>query len=157
MEEALSRQFGVDVALRQSVAVRDRMSAEGVHVNIPYRRIGRVLASTMTILLIGCDGPPSALQPAGRGAEKIASLFWVMTTGGEIIWSLAAGRLVHVFVAAVAVFIGNCDQCAMQWELAMGIIGGATLAYVWLGPLPEMASSAFFAHMTPPRQRRRFP
>lgn len=30
----------------------------------------------------------------------------------------------------------------------MGTIGGLTLAYAWLGPLPEMAKHAFFAHMT---------
>jgi len=31
---------------------------------------------------------------------------------------------------------------------ALGIAGSVTLAYAWLGPLPEMATHAFYAHMT---------
>lgn len=34
----------------------------------------------------------------------------------------------------------------MRFTLA--IIGSLILAYAWLGPLPELASQAFFAHMT---------
>jgi cytochrome c oxidase subunit 2 len=37
-------------------------------------------------LLTACDGSQSALAPAGRGAERIAELFWWMTTGSVVIW-----------------------------------------------------------------------
>lgn len=36
--------------------------------------------------LTGCSGPQSALDPAGRGAERIADLFWWMGLGGLVIW-----------------------------------------------------------------------
>ena len=38
------------------------------------------------LLLAGCDGPQSALDPAGRGAERIADLFWWMSAGAILIW-----------------------------------------------------------------------
>lgn len=38
------------------------------------------------LLLAGCSGPQSALDPAGRGAESIADLFWWMTSGAIVIW-----------------------------------------------------------------------
>lgn len=37
-------------------------------------------------LLAGCGGPQSALEPAGRGAETIARLFWWMAAGAVVVW-----------------------------------------------------------------------
>lgn len=39
-----------------------------------------------SLVLAGCDGPQSALDPAGRSAERIAELFWAMTAGAVVIW-----------------------------------------------------------------------
>jgi cytochrome c oxidase subunit 2 len=36
--------------------------------------------------LAACEGPQSALEPAGRSAERIADIFWWMTAGAVIIW-----------------------------------------------------------------------
>jgi cytochrome c oxidase subunit 2 len=36
--------------------------------------------------LAGCAGPQSTLDPAGRGAERIADIFWWMTISGVVIW-----------------------------------------------------------------------
>jgi cytochrome c oxidase subunit 2 len=44
------------------------------------------VVSTGTLLLASCHGPQSALDPAGRGAERIAAIFWWMAAGGVIIW-----------------------------------------------------------------------
>lgn len=43
--------------------------------------------------MLGCGsgGPQSALEPAGRGAEQIANLFWGMTAGAVTIWLLVMG------------------------------------------------------------------
>lgn len=38
------------------------------------------------VVLLGCKGPQSALDPAGRGAKQIADLLWWMTVGGVVIW-----------------------------------------------------------------------
>jgi cytochrome c oxidase subunit 2 len=57
------------------------------------------LVSMSALLLAGCEGPQSALAPAGRGAERIADLFWWMAGGAGIIWlaviSLAIYSLRH--------------------------------------------------------------
>lgn len=38
-------------------------------------------------LLSGCAGIQSALDPAGEEAAQVATLFWVMTVGGALIWA----------------------------------------------------------------------
>lgn len=42
-------------------------------------------------LACGCGGPQSALDPAGRGAQQIADLFWGMTVGAVVIWAAVVG------------------------------------------------------------------
>lgn len=46
-------------------------------------------------LLLGCDGPQSALNPAGRGAERITELLWWMTIGGGVIWLVVIGLAIY--------------------------------------------------------------
>lgn len=48
-------------------------------------------------ILAGCDGPQSALDPAGHDAERIADLFWVMCIASVVIW---AGVMAVAFYAA---------------------------------------------------------
>src|SRR5687767_9966839 len=38
------------------------------------------------LLLVGCHGKQSALDPAGREAEQLAGLFWWMTAGAVVVW-----------------------------------------------------------------------
>lgn len=47
-------------------------------------RCGTVLCAAL--LLSACDGPQSALAPAGRDAEQIATLFYWMVGGGVVVW-----------------------------------------------------------------------
>jgi len=49
------------------------------------------------LLLAGCGGPQSALEPAGRGAERIALLFWWMAGGTAVIWLAVVGLAVYAF------------------------------------------------------------
>ncbi|NKQ09349.1 cytochrome c oxidase subunit II [Pseudomonas sp. SST3] len=42
-------------------------------------------------LLVACDGQQSTLNPAGTGAESIATLFWWMCAGGVLIWAVVMG------------------------------------------------------------------
>jgi cytochrome c oxidase subunit 2 len=39
-----------------------------------------------SLLITSCSGPQSTLAPAGRGAERIADLFWWMFGGLVVIW-----------------------------------------------------------------------
>lgn len=50
------------------------------------------------LALSGCYGPQSALAPRGDEAERVHTLFWVMTVGGGVIFAGVA------VVAAVAIF-----------------------------------------------------
>src|SRR5690606_16424833 len=47
------------------------------------------------VLLTGCDGPQSALDTAGRDAERIAGLFWAMVLGALLIWAAVVGLSVY--------------------------------------------------------------
>jgi cytochrome c oxidase subunit 2 len=51
--------------------------------------------STGALVLGGCYGPQSALDPAGRGAERIAELFWWMATGAGLIWLAVVGLAIY--------------------------------------------------------------
>lgn len=49
-------------------------------------------ATVLPVLAVGgCDGPLSALAPAGRGAELIADLWWWMFGGAVVIWAAVIG------------------------------------------------------------------
>lgn len=48
-------------------------------------RVAALLAATPT--LASCTGVQSSLDPGGEEAAQVATLFWVMTAGGTIIWA----------------------------------------------------------------------
>ncbi|MDX1548874.1 MAG: cytochrome c oxidase subunit II [Rhodothermales bacterium] len=54
---------------------------------------GCAVAATAT--LAGCGGPQSALDPAGRGAEQIATLFWWLVAGSAVVWVAVIGMAVY--------------------------------------------------------------
>ena len=58
----------------------------GSDVNGPPSASARRLPAVIVFGLAGCAGPQSALAPAGRAAENIATLFWWMTGFGIFIW-----------------------------------------------------------------------
>lgn len=73
----------------------------------------------LPLLLTGCAGSQSILDPAGIQAERIATLFWWMFGGGMLIW---------VGVVALAGYVikvrpGNHQPLKGQWL----IIGGGIL------------------------------
>lgn len=49
-------------------------------------------------LLAGCDGPLSALAPAGPAAASIATLWWTMLAGAAALFALVMGLFVLVFL-----------------------------------------------------------
>lgn len=46
-------------------------------------------------LVVGCDGPQSALAPAGRDAERIAELFWWMAIGALVVWLIVMALAIY--------------------------------------------------------------
>jgi cytochrome c oxidase subunit II len=45
----------------------------------------------VALIVAGCSGPQSALDPAGREAARLADLFWLMTVGAVIVWLAVIG------------------------------------------------------------------
>jgi cytochrome c oxidase subunit II len=60
-------------------------------------RLRRLLPAALAVL-VACDGPQSALSPAGRDAEKIAELFWWMAGGALVVWLLVMGLVVYAIL-----------------------------------------------------------
>lgn len=58
-------------------------------------RYFHALVPVLLLALSACGGPQSALAPAGRDAERIANLFWVMVTGGGVVWLVVTGVAVY--------------------------------------------------------------
>jgi cytochrome c oxidase subunit 2 len=66
--------------------------------------------------LAGCAGPQSALDPAGRGAEHIAQLFWWMSAGALVVWI----AVIALALWAVRVRPGPRDGRRAAWLIAGG-------------------------------------
>lgn len=49
------------------------------------------LVPCVAVLGCACTGPRSALDPAGRGADRIADLWWGMLVGAAIVWLAVMG------------------------------------------------------------------
>ncbi|MBB1092970.1 cytochrome c oxidase subunit II [Rhodopseudomonas palustris] len=56
-----------------------------------------IVAAT-AMLLAGCAGPLSALDPAGPAAAAIAELWWVMLIGAAVLFALVMALLLWAFV-----------------------------------------------------------
>lgn len=53
------------------------------------------LSAASLLLASGYAGARSVLEPAGAEAQQIAILFWVMLSGGAVIWLGVVGLLLH--------------------------------------------------------------
>lgn len=105
-----------------------------------------LILAMAALALAGCDGPQSALQTAGRSAERIAELFWWMTAGGALIWVLVIGLAVY----ATRINPGVHDPRYARWLIIGGgaifptvVLGGLLTYGLWLMPSvtgPEKAS-----------------
>jgi cytochrome c oxidase subunit 2 len=82
----------------------------------------------MGLWLVGCHGPQSALEPAGRAAESIADLFWWMMAGAAVIW---------LVVVSIALYVMRIRPEAHGQRFASWLIigGGAILPTLTLAAL----------------------
>ena len=83
-------------ANRVAYAMHLASCVPGAATRLRYgRHAYRWVVSAAVLLLAGCDGPQSALAPAGRGATHIAALFWWMAAGAGIIWLAVVGFAIY--------------------------------------------------------------
>lgn len=97
----------------------------------------------MILELSGCTGPQSTLNPAGRGAEDIANLFWVMSAGAVIIWSMVVGLAVYAITLRTR---PHDHQQTAIWVIGGGVIAPTViltcLLIYGLGLLPPLLARA---------------
>ena len=95
------------------------------------------------LMLAACDGPQSALAPAGEAAERIAGLFWWMTGFAAVIW-------IAVIVLALYA-VGLPAERHNRRRSNVLIVGGgavvptivvAVLAMFGLAPIPALLAPA---------------
>ena len=85
------------------------------------------------VLVLGCDGSQSALDPGGRAAERIAALFWWMTIGSVIIWFAIVGLALLVggqqHRRRSLVYRRHLDECGIiTVKLACGMYSSCSFA-----------------------------
>jgi len=82
----------------------------------------------MAMLLSGCSGPQSALDPAGLEAEHVAQLFWVMLIGAALVWAIVIGA---------AVFAGRFQNTPISEKAGLRIVlwAGAVFPTIVLAAL----------------------
>jgi cytochrome c oxidase subunit 2 len=110
-------------------------------------RIGQpvfYLLGVNALLVVACSGPQSALSPAGKEAERIAELFWWMTSGALVIWVAVVGISIYTSLRKSAPY----SRTGATKVLIIGggallptLILGLLLAY-GLSLLPQLAAPA---------------
>jgi cytochrome c oxidase subunit 2 len=88
----------------------------------------------LAVVAAGCEGPQSALDTAGRDAQQIASLFWIMFAGALLVW---------LSVVVIAIYSIRARREAHGSRAAsLLVIGGGVL-------LPAVTLAALLAHGMP--------
>jgi cytochrome c oxidase subunit II len=78
------------------------------------------------LVVTGCGGPQSALDPAGRAAARIANLFWWMTGGSLLIWAA---------VVVLALYANRAKPHGLPAARRLIVWGGAIVPTVVLAGL----------------------
>jgi cytochrome c oxidase subunit II len=106
------------------------------------RAVCRTIVAVSTVAVTGCDGPQSALAPAGRDAEHIATLFWVMGVGALVVWSA-------IVVSAVYALRSQRETHSHATANLLVIAGGVALPAIVLAALLAFGMPVLSAVMAP--------
>lgn len=60
------------------------------------RQLLRWASAIAAAMSSACEGPQSALTPAGRDAESLADLFWNMAAGALLVWIVVIGLAAYI-------------------------------------------------------------
>lgn len=91
-------------------------------------RIDRTGGAAFAAVVLGCAGPQSSLEPAGRSAEGLSQLFWWMSAGAFVIWAVVTALAVY------AAYLSRRPRGAKRVE-ALVIGGGAVFPTIVLAGL----------------------
>lgn len=59
------------------------------------RSLKAAVLGGLLLLLAGCNPIQSALHPAGTDASDVATLFWIMSAAGFVIWAIVIGIVIY--------------------------------------------------------------
>lgn len=107
-------------------ACRDAVRSRGGGRRCP--RVETATSALVVFLLTGCGGPLSTLDPAGRGAQQIAELFWWLVGGAGAVW------VAVIFLAVYAIRLR--PEAHNRRRAGILIIGGGAV-------LPTLILSAY--------------
>jgi cytochrome c oxidase subunit II len=109
----------------------------------PGRSAGRALTLAVALLVVGCTGPQSALDPAGREAARLADLFWLMTAGAVAVWLAVIGLAFYAARARTEPLSPRRARLFVVWGGAVvpTIVLTALLIY-GLMPIPALVAPA---------------
>lgn len=103
----------------------------------PYVQARRCGLALPLLVLGGCSGIQSALDPAGDEAATVARLFWVMALAGALIWSAVIGTLIYATRERRRVQSDHAAGLLILWGGAIvpALLLGFLLGYaLWLMP-----------------------
>ena len=108
-----------------------------------HYRIGRfALILGAPILLAACNPIQSALHPAGRDAAEVASLFWIMSLAGFLIWAVVIGTVMYAVLGRRRPTTERfADHFILIGGVAFPTVTLAALLIVGLSLLPSWAES----------------
>lgn len=124
---------------------RSRVRFCAAHIRPLHPALRSWVVLACLLMLAGCAGPQSALDPAGRGAEHVARLFWWLVTGAAFVWFGVIGLTIYVLRlrpgphnprTASALIIGG-GAVFPTVVLAGYLIYGLSLMPDLLAPAPE--------------------
>src|SRR5688572_12434282 len=104
----------------------------------------RLAPASCLVFLEACSGPQSALDPAGRTAERISQLFWWMTGVSALIWIAVVALAIYAVhkspgtdrrkAANRLIFAGAVTPAVVLCGL---LVYGLTMLREVLVPVPE--------------------
>lgn len=106
-----------------------------------------ILVALVLLGLASCDGPQSALSPAGQDAHRIAGLFWWMAGGAAVIWLGVMGSAIYAVVRrerrhsdrAANLFVIGGGVVAPTLTLTVLLVFGLSMMPSLLHPGPDLS------------------
>lgn len=87
-----------------------------------------VLVTGALLVLAACNPVQSALHPAGRHADEVATLFWIMSGAGFVIWAAVVGIVIYAV-------LGRRQPRSERFADNFILIGGVAFPAVTLAAL----------------------
>jgi cytochrome c oxidase subunit 2 len=105
-------------------------------------RRGLFTLTVSAFLFSGCAGIQSALDPAGREAERIANLFWWMAGGAVVIWLGVIGLAIYSMSRAQSHSVRAARFYIIGGGAALPVVVLAALLAYGLSMVPELVATA---------------